>query len=302
MKYILLVTSLFALGLGCASQTNPIIESKKTEVTAEVVPAYTFVVPPGARGTVSSQNFESTYKQVRAFVESDANAYILAEVDHQKNAKSQGLELEPTRVLLYSSKNTEPILSENPITALDLPQRILVYERDGLTYVLTNTVDYIRFRFEISNDMVASFAPSTFGPERISEPSTVSYQGLNIVKSKKNVDDTYNALKQLLIKNENLKIMAEHDFAATAKNNGTTLQPLKMIIFGNPKLGTPMMKKSPSIALDLPQKMLIYFYKDAVHIAYNNPAYLGTRHNMTLPQITDKISAALGMLSSKAAE
>lgn len=302
MRHTLLLVFV-TLTFGCTSNTKSDSAPEKAEQIEKTTSLKTDeLLPFGVRRAVSAKDFETTYALVRSTLADDPNAVILAEIDHQKNASSKGLKLEPTRVILYNSPTqTLPFLAANPLTGLDLPQRILVYERENITYVMTNRLSYLGNRFEISKVMDTAFDIAKFGPEDKSESAVVGNQGLKIVQSKKSFDDTYAALKQLLTKNENLNIMAEHDFASSGEEKNPERQA-KLIIFGNPNLGTPMMKKSRSIALDLPQKMLVYSVKNTVQIAYNDPQYLALRHNFTLPEVTKKISGALGKLSSKAAE
>jgi uncharacterized protein (DUF302 family) len=79
------------------------------------------------------------------------------------------------------------------------------------------------------------------------------------------------------------------------------LRPTKLLIFGNPKAGTPLMIAAPGIAIDLPLKILVW--EDAggkVWISYNSPAYLQARHQVP-PQLMPNI-AIVEALAAKAAE
>ena len=79
------------------------------------------------------------------------------------------------------------------------------------------------------------------------------------------------------------------------------MRPTKLLIFGNPKAGTPLMIAAPSIAIDLPLKILVW--EDAegkVWISYNSPAYLQKRHG--LPQeLVQNIAVAGGLAANAAA-
>ena len=69
--------------------------------------------------------------------------------------------------------------------------------------------------------------------------------------------------------------------AAQADEGGLTLPPTRVVIFGNPQLGTPLMQCGPSIAIDLPQKLLIWEDSTGqVQVAYNDPRYLAGRHRL----------------------
>ena len=76
-------------------------------------------------------------------------------------------------------------------------------------------------------------------------------------------------------------MFARLDFAADAAAVGLTLQPTRMLLFGNPRAGTPLMAAAPTAALDLPLKMLIWEAADgSVWVGYNTPAYLSERHGV----------------------
>lgn len=76
-----------------------------------------------------------------------------------------------------------------------------------------------------------------------------------------------------------LTIFAQIDQQAAAREAGVAMQPMVLVIFGNPKLGTPLMQAFPSLAIDLPSKVLIW--EDAegqVWVSTNTPEYLQERH------------------------
>jgi uncharacterized protein (DUF302 family) len=79
------------------------------------------------------------------------------------------------------------------------------------------------------------------------------------------------------------------------------MRPTKLLIFGNPKAGTPLMIAAPSVAIDLPLKILVWEDKTgAVWISYNSAAYLKIRHG--LPQELIPNIAVMETLASNAAE
>lgn len=88
-----------------------------------------------------------------------------------------------------------------------------------------------------------------------------------------------------------------------AKSAGLELRPTEVVIFGNPKVGTPLMLCSQSVAIDLPQKMLIWQDQAGdVWLAYNDPGYLAKRHNIEgCDEVLGKISTALGNFAAAAA-
>jgi uncharacterized protein (DUF302 family) len=92
------------------------------------------------------------------------------------------------------------------------------------------------------------------------------------------------------------------DHAAGAQKVGKTLRPTELVIFGNPKVGTPLMLCSQSVAIDLPQKALIWQDEAGqVWISYNDPQYLALRHNIRgCDKVLKKVAGALGNFTKKA--
>lgn len=124
------------------------------------------------------------------------------------------------------------------------------------------------------------------------------------IKSENSFDETYALLKKTIESKPPLTIVAELDHSANAKKAGMELRPTKIIMFGNPQLGTPLMKANQEIGIDLPQKMLVYENdKSEVFIVYNDPANLTANHNISgQDEIVSKISEALKGLAETAAK
>ncbi|WP_303318876.1 DUF302 domain-containing protein [Flavivirga abyssicola] len=123
--------------------------------------------------------------------------------------------------------------------------------------------------------------------------SKISYQDF---------DTTYQKLKSVIENNPNLRIIAELNHQANASSVGLELSPTRIIMFGNPNLGTPLMQNAQTIGLDLPQKVLVY--QDAegvVKVSYNNPLYLRDRHGIKNQEdILNKIAGALNKITDAA--
>jgi uncharacterized protein (DUF302 family) len=78
-----------------------------------------------------------------------------------------------------------------------------------------------------------------------------------------------------------VKVFARIDHAGEAKAAGLELRPTEVLIFGNPKAGTPLMQAAPTIAIDLPLKVLVWQDDQGqVHVAWNSPDYLTQRHGL----------------------
>ncbi len=109
--------------------------------------------------------------------------------------------------------------------------------------------------------------------------------------STQSVDKMVEQLQQLL-QAKSITLFAIVDHSGEAAKVGLNMKPTKLLIFGNPKAGTPVMLAAPSIAIDLPLKILVW--EDAqgkVWLSYNDPAYLQKRHNVP-DSLLPNISAA----------
>lgn len=97
-----------------------------------------------------------------------------------------------------------------------------------------------------------------------------------------------------------IKVLATVDHEQNAASADLTLRPTQVIIFGNPRLGTPLMQCEQSIAIDLPQKLLVWEDEAGqVKLAYNDPRYLGGRHKLSScgREAIQQIAGALDNLS-----
>src|ERR1700728_3050590 len=98
--------------------------------------------------------------------------------------------------------------------------------------------------------------------------------GIVSERSHHTVDETVERVKSLL-KAKGVMLFALVDHSGEAEKAGLQMPPTKLLIFGNPKAGTPLMVASPGIAIDLPLKVLIWEdERGLVWISYNSPAYL----------------------------
>ena len=124
--------------------------------------------------------------------------------------------------------------------------------------------------------------------------------GLVTVPCHQSVDGTVAKLEQIL-QAKGVKLFAMIDHSGEAEKAGLQMRPTKLLIFGSPKAGTPLMIASPSIAIDLPLKILVWEDGEGkVWISYNDPSYLQTRHR--LPPNLLPIIAVVQALAAKAAE
>ena len=106
--------------------------------------------------------------------------------------------------------------------------------------------------------------------------------------SKHSVDETLGKL-QAILQVKGIAVFALIDHSGEAEKVGMKMRPTKLLIFGNPKGGTPLMIAAPSIAIDLPLKILIWQDDQGkVWVSYNSPEYLAERHGLP-PNLTQNI-------------
>lgn len=137
------------------------------------------------------------------------------------------------------------------------------------------------------NDKEASMAPA-------------ANKGIIDKPSNHSVDQTVEKLKNIL-QSKGVTLFALVDHSGEAQKVGMKMPPTKLLIFGSPKAGTPLMLAAPSIAIDLPLKILIWEdVKGKVWVSYNSPAYLQERHGLP-PELLQNI-AVVEALAAKAGE
>ena len=123
--------------------------------------------------------------------------------------------------------------------------------------------------------------------------------GLVSIPAAHSVDETVEKLKGIL-QAKGVTLFALVDHSGEAEKAGMTMPPTKLLIFGSPKAGTPLMLAAPSVAIDLPLKILVW--QDSagkIWVSYNSPQYLFERHGF--PADLLKNIAAVEALAAAAA-
>lgn len=124
--------------------------------------------------------------------------------------------------------------------------------------------------------------------------------GIVTIPARGTVDEVVGRIEALL-RAKQVKLFALIDHSGEAAAAGLEMRPTKLLVFGNPKAGTPLMVAAPSMAIDLPLKLLVA--EDAAGhtwISWNDPAYLTERHG--LPAELARNIAVVADLAAKAAE
>ncbi len=134
------------------------------------------------------------------------------------------------------------------------------------------------------------------------KPSDLTIESTITIASDFTVEQTANRFEDIVTK-KGLTVFNRIDHAENAASVDLELRPTQLIIFGNPKVGTPLMQCAQLVALDLPQKAL--FWEDQAGkswLSYNNPQHLKSRHNIQgCDQVIAKITTVLDNLSKAAA-
>ncbi len=121
--------------------------------------------------------------------------------------------------------------------------------------------------------------------------------GLVTVESDRSVDQTVTDIRSALEEN-GFFILAVVSHDRNAAEADMTLRPTRLIIFGNPKIGTQLMQREQTVGIDLPQKFLVWEDEDGrVRVTYNDPRYLAERHGIDASEIPDLLDTISGALS-----
>jgi uncharacterized protein (DUF302 family) len=127
-----------------------------------------------------------------------------------------------------------------------------------------------------------------------------AHTGIIDLQSHQPVDQTVSRLKAIL-QERGITLFALIDHSGEAEMAGMKMLPTKLLIFGNPKGGTPLMLAAPRVAIDLPLKILIWEdTQGKTWVSYNSPEYLQQRHGISAELI--KNIAVVETVAAKAAE
>ena len=227
---------------------------------------------------------------------------IIANIDHALAAKKAGLELRPTRTIIFGNpKGGTLLMQQDQRIGLDLPLKILLWEDEAgdtqISYynatTLTSRYGIVEPQAVISkvNGALAGFTGNT----NIEGASVAAITEQLITKeSPHTADETFEKLQQV-VTSKGLYTMAivPHDKAAASVD--LELRPTRVLIFGNPKVGTLLMQSNQSMGIDLPLKVLVYEDENGkVYVSYFDATFLTNRHGITdKSEVVQKVNAAL---------
>jgi uncharacterized protein (DUF302 family) len=118
--------------------------------------------------------------------------------------------------------------------------------------------------------------------------------------SRHSAAETVKRLKSLL-NQKKIDLFAHIDHAAAAKKVGLSLRPTEVLIFGNPRAGTPLMQSSQTIGLDLPLRVLVWEDENGyTWLTYRRPALLAKRYGIDLPEAVRALDEGLAAVAHAA--
>ncbi len=127
--------------------------------------------------------------------------------------------------------------------------------------------------------------------------SSVTDRGIASISSSHSFADTLQRFRALL-QQKSITLFAEIDHSGEAEKAGMSMPPTRVLIFGNPAAGTPLMLAAPTTALDLPLKILFAEQQDgSVLLSWNDPVYLQSRHGFPADMVRN-IAAAAALASA----
>ncbi len=234
---------------------------------------------------------------------------VVANIDHAAAASKVGLTLRPTQTIIFGNPlGGTKLMQQNQSIGLDLPLKILVWEDEtgkaNLSYY-NGTALTQRYQIEEPQAVISkvngALAKFTGSPESIEITAVDSANDLVIKKSLHSTDSTFTKLKET-ITSKGLTIMAEvaHDKAAASVD--LELRPTRLLIFGNPKIGTMLMQSDQKIGIDLPLKILVHETAEGeVLVSYFNASTLSERYNIVDKEaVITKVNGALNAITDAA--
>ena len=256
MKHLVLMMSLL-LAMGSSVSANSQVSGLNIEDATSVQEAVEHIT-----FTLEGQGFE-----------------IVTTVNFKLAAASIGVEIRPTTVIIATNPSLEtPLIRRRQTVALDFPSKFLVFEdAEGKIQLRHSTVGALidRHNIELRDEKFRKYDDllDQFGNQD---------NGMVMVKSRQSVDDTVEALFSRL-QELGLMIFVPNgiDFREQAFQNGGYIRQTRLVMFGTPAVGIPLVENTQSIGLDLPAKFLIFEDENGqVFIAFNDPRFLARKHNL----------------------
>ncbi|MGM0635041.1 MAG: DUF302 domain-containing protein [Bacteroidota bacterium] len=322
MRY--LIITLFFLFVACKKDASSTIDSTKKNESKEeqqTTSSENKKEPESISKKNGFVNFEGigtatdAFEKVMAILRANPGLHISTVFDHQSQAKESNQEMPFTKVMLLHNQNlTFPILRENPYAGIDLPSRILYAEnqRENDQVVLTSG-DFLIDRYGLqrsiqtanSNERVYATIFKNLYPEVVKnefESNLNRHEGLVLSKSNNDFETTAKKIVLALKKHDKIDLFYAHDHQKRAEKDGQELFPSIVFYFGNPDVGTDLMKETPSLAIDLPLKIYVFENdNNEVEIVYNDMEFIFDLHQSPAIEKAQQMNEILASLAKVAA-
>ncbi|WP_299008872.1 DUF302 domain-containing protein [uncultured Shewanella sp.] len=245
---------------------------------------------------------ESDYQQTDAIANristNIADDLMLDEVtviDHSRLANQKGSRLAPTQLILFHNKALEvQLLKLNPLVAMELPIKLLIYQEPTHNQVklVWNDFTYISRRYhlglqtQLAQQYETSLAAATKGVDQsVESPLTltrIDESALITLSSPMSFESSLKRAVNIARDNKDVIIFDIIDFQKVARDYGVALPKMTLILFGAPGPGGRAMKASQSLGLDgFPQKVLVWNDSQGnTHVTYNELLLLANRHKV----------------------
>jgi uncharacterized protein (DUF302 family) len=207
-------------------------------------------------------------------------------LDHLAAAASVGLVQAPNQVIFARPPHylEKQLLRKGTTIGIDLPLKFQVFEQDGSILLSVNTLGYLIDRHEMRiHDFALKLTDKLIGQFG---PSDKEKQGLVTIQSLQSFATTVQTLQDTISTNPDARIplivnYGDRPDRSSASNRDKNTSFPTLIVFGNPKVGTPLMQADARIGIDLPLEFLVWKNQhEEVQITYNNPRYIAGRINL----------------------
>lgn len=223
-----------------------------------------------SQGLVFAQtkDIDQSVEKLKSFIKNDETLTISTEFNHSKNAENAGLELTQNEVYFIDNpRYSIPLIEENSLTALEFPMRIGFYEINDEKFSVARSQDYFIQRYNLTNSAALrsietiseTFIKQSTGADftQTSPIDSLDTNGIKSLVSKKKYEETLESILSGLENNEDITLIESKNFTEEASEIGFNIKPLHLFVFGNPKVGTELMKQNPNFSIDLPLKVLV---------------------------------------------
>lgn len=311
MRSINLFVGLFFLNgilLSCIDKKNDALQTKtlshfKNEISDKKDEKKGFV------HFSSNKPSESIYKEFLAILQSNPGVQIIGSLDHQANATNAGLEMPFSKVIyLYNKHIASQLIAENPLAGLDVPTRILFYDIKNSSHIQLFHESYYISKFNLNSSIpnaesasrVFSKVLETIINEGTSSPIQLKQnEGITEKKANSDFETVAKKIVTSIANHPKVDLFFVIDHQNIAKEHGIELPPSLLLFFGNASTGTQLMLETPSLAFDLPLKILVFQDTDGTtKIAYNNMKSIFERHQFSSFDASSELTKLLDTLTS----